>query len=396
MRVLFIPTTNSGITYWRMYNFAKSMNRRGTAEADFLWWQWGLNEVHPWQVEISNAVAKHAIMGEMNAQVREADVIVMQMVHTREALTAFYAIKDAYPEKPVLMEIDDNILSTPTYNPASDFYSPVSAHREIALDQMRAADGVICSTPYLAEIYKEFNEHTYVVQNSIDLDLWGKVTPKRRSGIRIGWAGGASHNEDLLTVLPAVKNILASERDVRFVLVHGVPNEFKDLPGVECVYKWARIDKYPQMLADQDFDIGMAPLVDNAFNRGKSNLRWLEYSALGCPTVASRVGHFAETIKDGVDGFLADSVSDFEAKLRLLISDRKARNRMAQEAWKRICGDFNIDTSTAGYVKTLEEVIKLGPTAKAPQDQVQIDLEKARKLAGELLTEEHDEPIPTP
>ena len=253
VRVLFIPTGNSGIVYWRMFNYAKAGNKAGEAEWDFLWWQWGLNEIHPWQYRVMDAVEKYAILGEMNAQVQQADIIVMGMVHTPAALSVFYAMKDAYPDKPILMEIDDNILSTPEYNPAANFYGPDSDYRKIAIDQMRASDGVICSTPYLAELYAEFNPHTYTVPNAIDFDLWGKVQGKRKGGIRIGWAGGASHNNDLETVLPAVKNILKDYKDVRFVLVHGIPESFKGIPGVECFYKWSRIDKYPQTLAGLDF-----------------------------------------------------------------------------------------------------------------------------------------------
>lgn len=396
MRVLFIPTTNSGITYWRMYNYAQSGNRRGFAEFDFLWWQWGLNEVHPWQTAVNDPSTKWAVLGEMDAQAREADVIVVQMIHTHEALVAFYALKDAYPNKPILMDMDDNILSTAVYNPAHDFYAPGSGFRERALAQMRHADGVICSTPYLAELYREVNPHTYVVPNAIDLDLWGHVTPKKRGGIRIGWAGGASHTEDLLTILPAVKNILATEKDVTFSIVHGVPEEFKNIEGVECVYKWARIDRYPQMLAERDFDIGMAPLVDNAFNRGKSNLRWLEYSALGIPTVASRVGHFSETINHGVDGLLAADCQEFEYQLRRLICDRRLRAKIASAAQRRIATDFNVDSVTERYTAILSEVIQRGPTQKAPQDAAEVDLETAARLAGELLPEDKDEPIPAP
>lgn len=395
MRVLFIPTQNSGVQYWRMFNFAKAGNRLGLAEFDYLWWKWDLNEVHPWQTDIEDDSAKYAILGEMNDQARQADVIVMQMVHTPKALEVFYSLKEAFPNKPILMETDDNMLSTATYNPAHDFYAPGMGFRKLAVEQLKAADAVICSTPYLAELYSEFCPHTYVCENSIDLDHWAKINGRNRGGLRIGWAGGASHTEDLKLILPAVKNIVATDKDVKFILVHGVPEEFKGLEGVEGVFKWAKIDKYPKMLADLDFDIGMAPLVDNAFNRGKSNLRWLEYSALGIPTVASNVGHFAQTINHGVDGLLSATPEDFEANLRLLISDRRLRGKMARDAYFRIATDFNVDNVVKKYVKTLEEVIERGPVKKAPQTDSETDLGNAAKLVGELLPEEN-EPLSTP
>lgn len=377
-----------------MFNYAKAGNLIGDAQWDFLWWQWGLNEIHPWQYRIMDAVDKHAILGEMNATVREADIIVVGMVHTPAALSAIYAIKDAYPDKPVLMEIDDNILSTPEYNPAAPFYGPDSELRQIAIDQMKVSDGVICSTPYLAEIYAEFNPDTFIVQNAIDFGLWGKAQAKRKGGIRIGWAGGASHVDDLESILPAVKNILKDYKDVRFVLVHGIPESFKGIPGVECFYKWSRIDKYPQTLAGLDFDIGIAPLIDNAFNRGKSNLRWLEYSALGIPTVASKVGHFAETVNHGVDGYLADSCSEFESYLRDLIESRTLRKTIGARAKDRVVRDFNVNGIARDYHAILKAAVERGPVSSPPEPATVKDLANAAKFVGELMKEEEDEPRP--
>lgn len=377
-----------------MFNYAKAGNKIGEAQWDFLWWQWGLNEIHPWQYRIMDAVDKHAILGEMNAVVREADIVVVGMVHTPAALSAIYAMKDAYPDKPILMEIDDNILSTPEYNPASAFYGPGSEPRHLAVEQMKVSDALICSTPYLAELYAEFNPHTYTVPNAIDFDLWGKVQTKRKGGIRIGWAGGASHVDDLETILPAVKNILKEYKDVRFVLVHGIPESFKNVPGIECYYKWSRIDRYPQTLAGLDFDIGIAPLVDNAFNRGKSNLRFLEYSALGVPTVASKVGHFAETINHGVDGYLADSVYDFELHLRDLIEDRRLRCAVGARAKDRVLRDFNVDGITKDYHAILKGAVERGPISRPPEPATIKDLSRAAKYVGELMKEEEDEPRP--
>lgn len=388
MRVLFIPTSNSGVVYWRMYNFARAINKRGLAQADFLWWQRDLNEIHPWQYRITEAVSKHAILGEMNHCVREADVVVMGMVHTRAALTTFYAIKDAYPNKPILAEIDDNILSTPTYNPADPWYAPGTEFRSVAVEQFKAADGIICSTPYLAELYRDLCEHTYVVPNSIDFDLWGRLKYRNRPGIRIGWAGGASHTEDLEIVRPAVDAILKKYPDAKFVFVHGIPEFFKNQERVECVYKFARIDKYPALLAGQDFDIGLAPLVDNAFNRGKSNLRWLEYAAMGIPCVASNVGHFAETIKHGEDGLLADGPEDFITHLSDLIEDRKYRRQIGANAKARVDQNFNVDRVAEHYVETLRAIVAKGPTKEAPPTSADLDAAPKGIPAGDLLPEE--------
>ena len=86
-------------------------------------------------------------------------------------------------------------------------------------------------------------------------------------------------------------------------------------------------DKYYKKLQKIDFDIGVAPLIDNEFNRCKSNLRWLEWSALGVPTVASRVVPF-QCIRPNIDGYLAKNEKEWYTNLRALIEIPKLRERI--------------------------------------------------------------------
>ena len=369
MNVLMVPTLNSGVCYWRFHNFVVAAHRSKQAGFQQIWWEKGRSEIHPWQLDLGKGQEDGSwrrVTAEIFAWAKEADVIIVQMLHLSEGLELFYSLKEAFPNTPVLAEIDDNIVSTASYNPAYESYTPDSRFRQIALDQLRHADGVITTTPDLKSVYEEFNDNVYEINNSIDFEHWGRVHKKGKSGIRIGWAGGASHTEDLALIEGPMKNILRDYKDVKFVFIHGVPGFAKGLDNVECIQKFARIDKYPQFLASQDLDIGMAPLVDNSFNRGKSNLRWLEYSALGIPTVASNVGHFASTIKDGVDGLLANDPAEFESNLRRLIEDRKYRRKLGREAQTRVSRDFNVDGVIKTYISVLEEVIERGPVNKVP------------------------------
>ena len=313
IRALFVNTSSSGVSFWRMFNFWPAAVRTGVMDIAMPFWQKDCSESHPWQTDMRNVELKHAYLGKLGACLREADVCVFQMAHFRDALNVFLSMRDAYEEVrvPMVAECDDNYRNTPAYNPASVSYSPGTEHRDVATKQFKLADAMVVSTPGLKDIYSDYNEHIYVVPNSIDFAVWGtaKSRKKRKPGILIGWAGGANHDHDLRVMEPVVKRILAKYRDVRFVFVHGVPNYLKGIPGVEVVQKFVPINHYPSFLASQDFNIGIAPLEDNAFNACKSNLRWLEYSSLGIPTVASRVGHFAQTINHGVDGFLVDTSS---------------------------------------------------------------------------------------
>lgn len=360
----FIPTLNSGVTYWRMYNPVNAATRTGAFGAYLLWWQKGLTDNHPWQNEIVSNQFHARITGEMSALARQSDVIVMGLVHTPAGLTLMQGIRECYG-KPVVVETDDNILSVAGYNPASKFYDPDSPIRKIAVAQLREADAIITTTPHLKEVYSELNDNVHILPNSIDFEAWGKAKRKTNKGkITIGWMGGATHNADLKIIVPAIKELTAKYPRVEFFFLHGASPEVRAIKGVRISNKFARIDKYPSHVAGAGFDIGLAPLVDNSFNRSKSNLRWLEYSALGIPCVASRVGHFAETIKDGEDALLCDSPEDFTKNIERLIVDSDLRKSIGSRAYSRVYADFNINKTAEKYGEVLREVVARGQAMK--------------------------------
>jgi len=360
LRPLFIPTLNSGVTYWRMFNFVQAAFRNKVMESHIVWWQKGLNEIHPWQLDLTRLEYRERILSELSICCRTADIAVMGMLHIDEGLTVLMGIREMYGI-PVVMEIDDNILSCPVYNPASNCYDPGSMLRKRAIQQMRESDALIVSTPYLKEIYAEFNDNIYVIPNCMDLQKWCKLRKRNNKGkITVGWAGGAAHNDDLDIIEPAIDVITAKHPEVEFCFVHGISPGLKDKKNVRWSRQYMRIDQYPSYLAKQGFDIGLAPLVDNAFNRGKSNLRFLEYAALGVPCVASDVGHFKETIDTGVDGFLCSDTKEFIEGIELLINDSSLRYRMGRAALAKVTERFNVDNVIVEYEKVLREIKERG------------------------------------
>jgi len=369
LKVLYIPTSNAGVSYYRMWSWNVAAHRNRAYLSHMPWFKYDQTENHPWEMDIEDPAHRTRIFNELWDHFRKADVVVMGMVHTPAALDMFLSMKEASAhlggKVPICVEIDDNMLSTADYNPAAPFYDPGTPFRRLAVEQFKAADAMIVSTNYLKEVYSDLNENISVVHNSLDFKVWDRVQKRGRKGqIRIGWMGGASHNEDLRIIQPVVKNILAKYSNVRFVFVHGIPDFLKGIRGVECVKKFTRIDKYPHFLGSLGFDIGLAPLVDNAFNRGKSNLRWLEYAGMRVPCVASNVGHFAETLVNGKDALLADTPDGFQAALESLITDRAKRRQIGNAAYERARQDFNVDRNVFAYEKILREIVSRGQVKK--------------------------------
>lgn len=368
INALMVQCSNAGVAWYRLTTWANAAHRNSAFSVRQPWWDKALTETHPWEVDITDPSYKHRLRAELDDYSRKANVLVSQMCHTADALYELVRMK-VERNIPLVTEIDDDILHTPTYNPAYAVYGQGSIFRKLALDQFRMSDAMIVSTPYLAEVYSEYNRNIYVVPNSLDFRIYDNLKHRRNKDvIRIGWAGGASHVEDLRIVEPVVHRILAKHPTVRFCFVHGIPDFFRNLDRVETVTDFTRIDRWPQFLASRAFDINLAPLVDSAFNRGKSNLRWLEFAGIKVPTVASKVGHFAETLTNGEDVILCSTEDEWFKALSALVSDENARRKMGKNANAKARRDFNVDINIQKYRAALEEIADRGHVVKMPTE----------------------------
>lgn len=430
IKVYFLTTMSAGVGYYRQWMFKEAMNRQGLADAIMPWFHSEQDRVVPWQFHVKDDPQVYATRGGViNEMCRVADVVVVQYVHSREALALVEALKyrysrmgegrrildhfmhhmDAdpekiinslhsgpdeaewiravakdpdpenladYPEKVFLTEIDDYIFDTPTDHVAFEQYQPGYLFREVITEQMKALDGIIVTTPFLRDAYARFNPNIHVVPNCLDFDVWDKVENAHTKDVRIGWVGGATHAEDLRTIEKPLKEFLKKNTNCFFYCVHGIPDFFKGQTRIVPIQKWFRIDKYPKKLAKYAFDIGLAPLVDNNFNRGKSNLRKLEYAGLKIPVLAANVGHFAQTVRHGKDGFLYNTPEEFYRCLELLAFDKKLRSTMGRLNYFDVKQNYNADIVAREYVRILKKCHARGQT-------VPVDMSSEAERTGE-------------
>jgi glycosyltransferase involved in cell wall biosynthesis len=353
-----IPTANAGVNYYRLASFAWEMRKFRNTEVALFGFQWKMNDPHPWQRDI---VENRNVRNEIEHLCKVADVVVWQPLFYRHTLDFFMEMRAKY-EKPFLVETDDNYLDVPTWNEAFQSFSPMSSVRQMSVESLKLADGLIVSTPFLGNLYGQFNRNWKCIPNSIDFKTWGKLSIDRHRFIRIGWIGGRTHVKDLLMVAPAIKEVL--NRHLKYYADHAkVPYVFEDVKDqVYYTDGSAPINLYPRFMAHFKFDIGIAPLEDCNFNRAKSNLRWLEYSALKIPTVASDVGHFSETLRPGVDGVLIpeNNLNEWVRSLDALVTQEHARRYYGQNAFRRVKADFNLRKTAAMYLKHLKDTAGYG------------------------------------
>ena len=359
MKVAFIPSYVSGLMWYRVYQPYLAMKRLFKRDKFVVTWYTPDQLImHPWEADMEDPERFKVIYPQIDAACRWADVVVWMGLHYQRALDTFVHMRAKHGKK-FVTEVDDYIFSIPPTNSAFQSMKPGTGYTHVALEQIKRSDALIVSTPHLKELYEPFCKQIHTVENAVSLPLWRRAaSPARRRGLTIGWMGGGTHNEDHEMIQGAVKEVLEKAPKTRFTYISGChqPRCFDGVERLKWVHDFKPIDKYPQWIAKQGFDIGIAPLVDNEFNRGKSNLRWLEYSAMGIPTVASNVLHFSQSIKHGKTGLLAGTHAEWVSSLMKLINEPDVRENIGKAARLEVGTKWSPEVQARKYRRALGEI----------------------------------------
>jgi glycosyltransferase involved in cell wall biosynthesis len=203
------------------------------------------------------------------------------------------------------------------------------------------ADRIIAGNSYLAEHARRYNPNVTILPTGLDLRPYAAATPQRNQGkLRLVWIGSRSTLKYLADIRPALEQIGTRHKNV---VLRIIADEFFDLHNMEVErVAWSLEGEATHLTP---CDIGLAPLPDNRFARGKCGFKVLQYQAAGLPVVASPVGVNGTYIRDGTTGFVARDLSDWADRLNVLIQNPGLRANMgragrchAEEFDKRIIG----------------------------------------------------------
>lgn len=291
---------------------------------------------------------------------------------------------------PCIYEIDDFLHGVHRLSSAHYAYNTETQKDRFAnIDSfLQKSTAVTVTTEYLKKMYSKYNKEIYVLPNSIDFEIYQdtiltlreieRLKHKQNGEIWLGWAGSNTHLPDLLQAKDAVIQILRDFPQVKLalggwdgsfhdkegnIIAHEL-NPWKDIPANrKVVIPWATDMKdYPKMLIN--FDIGIAPLEDNTFNRCKSNIKFLEYSACGVPVIASDVDPYSNTITEGETGLLVKTkgcvFSDWYKKIKRLVLDEQLRLKLAENATSLVKRGFNIEKNIDQWKDVYLDIIRRG------------------------------------
>lgn len=218
---------------------------------------------------------------------------------------------------------------------------------------LQLSDHVIAGNRFLAKYASEFNPNVTTIPTTIDTSYH---TPQLNAGVNeicIGWTGSHTTTEHFKLALPALKEIAAKYGSrVSFKLIGDPSFEVPELR-----LKGQKWDRNTEIQDLAGIDIGIMPLPDTEWAKGKCGLKALQYMALEKPCVMSPVGVNTEIIDDGIHGFLATSTQEWVEKLSRLIDDQELRSRIGVAARNRVEERYSVNSQKNRYLELFRKLL---------------------------------------
>jgi len=219
---------------------------------------------------------------------------------------------------------------------------------------LKTAAACLCGNPYLRDYAARFCDRSIVLPTVVDTSIYRPSPRAADERTVIGWIGSPTTWRNVRPLLPLLRE-MARNGQIRIRAVGaGAKAKADAFDGLEFV-EWSEASEVAQV---QGMDIGIMPLLDRPFERGKSGYKLIQYMACGLPVVASPVGVNRDIVRIGENGFLASDPEQWSTSLQALIEDPGLRSRLGQAGRARVETDYSLASQAPRLVEVFREVIR--------------------------------------
>lgn len=280
------------------------------------------------------------------------DIIFVQ----REALmigTTFFERLFAKSKAKLVFDFDDSIWRNQGEAVGANANLLFLKNPDKTKDIIAVADMVFAGNEYLADYARRFNQKVAIVPTTIDTVEYRPVPkPPHPGRVCVGWSGSFTTIEHFETALPALLQLKAKYGDRMYFKVIGDGNyrhPALDITGLP----WKKDTEIHDL---SEIDIGLMPLPDNEWAKGKCGLKGLQYMALEIPTIMSPVGVNSSIVQDGVNGFLASGTAEWVEKISRLVDDESLRERMGRAGRQTVLDHYSVLSERDHYLQLFREL----------------------------------------
>lgn len=250
--------------------------------------------------------------------------------------------------KRIIYDFDDALMYR-----SSGARNPYSLSRRFRFAyMMKRVNFVMAGNQFLKSQVIPYNPNVEVIPTSIDLSQYSVKKGDHPEGlITIGWLGSSSTLKYLRPLLPTLEKMFNGYPHFQLKIVC---DRFLDSSYLPIIKKrWSSEEEEGDL---KSFDIGIMPLSDDLWSRGKCGLKILQYQSVGVPVICTPVGVNRDIIEDGVNGFWAQDEDQWEKGLSKLIQEDGLRREMGLEGRKTVERGYSLEVNAPRILDVLKKV----------------------------------------
>jgi glycosyltransferase involved in cell wall biosynthesis len=228
---------------------------------------------------------------------------------------------------------------------------------------LRRSARIIAGNSFLADYARRFNPAVVMLPTSVDTARFMPRATPRQSGapLVVGWIGTPTTTPYLEQMAAVFTQVAAAHP---FTLrVSGAGHDVR-IPGVEVENMPWSLDREVELF--NTCDVGVYPLTDDEWSRGKCGFKAIQFMASGVPVVAAAVGVNCEIVEDGINGFLALTPAEWAVRLTRLLEDAVLRARFAAAGRTTIEARYSTHVNFPRLLATFEDVLADRPSREVP------------------------------
>ena len=250
-----------------------------------------------------------------------------------------YSIERFY-RKPLIFDFDDAIW--------------INEGEQHVIKAIQKAEKVFAGNDYLAEFGLKYNSSTILIPTTVDTDNNFPIN-SQHAFFTVGWIGTPGNFPYLETIKNELLEFLMKNNDTKLIIVSSTPPTFLPFNDSQIIFKKWQAEKENELV--NEFSVGIMPLPDNNWTRGKCGYKLLQYMACNIPFIASPVGVNLSLIENSQSGVRAISGSDWLSKLQELKNDRELFVALSKNGRTYVESHFSAKRWSSVIIEQMKQII---------------------------------------
>ena len=252
--------------------------------------------------------------------------------------------------KKIIYDIDDLVYLNKYYkeNKLAKYFRYPSKYFYL----MKSSDHVITCTSYLDNFVKKYNKKTTNISSTVHTKIYTPKKFNRSNKIVVGWTGSFS----TLPYLNLINNVILETQEMFGCDLHIISSKKEKFNYKK--YKSIVWNSKNEVKDLKLIDIGLYPLPNEEWVKGKSGLKAIQFMSLGIPVIATNTEINRKVILNNKTGFLVNTEEEWLEALKKLIINKKKRERMSKNSIYHVKKNFSVDANKYKYLKIIKSLTK--------------------------------------